>query len=908
MGTGKTCTAVAVAEQFIKSRRLEKQRGLFPTTAVKSVVVLTKGSRLHRNFTHEVAHVCTQGQYLEGLDKYTNRNRRIGKNVKANYTFNTFEKFAKTLKDMSDRAKTTEYEHTLFIVDEAHNLKTSSENQEVNSYREIAGLFDLLNNKKVLLLTGTPMKDKPEEIIDLFNLILKDKLTLDDLGNEEAFKRKIAGYVSYLRAMMSDVHKIEEGQLLGDLKQLNIYPVVMDTFQSNIYKLAKQKDDEERSIFNHSRQAAALVYPDKSYGEHGFKKNIDKTSDGHRFSNPRVRRELQQNLRKYSAKYADLLEKLRSDYSNGRLSFVFSEFVEGSGLVVLCLLLELNGYERATSSSNLFSKRKRYTLLTAQSSTDSQTINLLSTFNNPKNANGEYISTILGSRVIMEGFSFKNIQSEYILTPHWNYSETSQIIARGLRLGSHNDLIQLGLVPEVRVYQYAALPDDGPRDSIDLHMYEVSEKKDFQIQKVVRTIKEAAFDCALTKDRNVVTDERMDNTRGCEYTRCAYKCDNSRDIGSNNRNYRLLYFKSSSAYSDLKQFIVRNVIVQPFTIEDVMEQTSHSEFEIMIVLQDLLNFKEVLFTRPEGSYYLSNIRNLYYASTNTVVSDEIEMQSEDDPTLLNFYNKYTTIFRGKSMDELIHDNQKNYMVSLIDHIFASKRLSELQKYTVQLPLYLQEKLLCYSLSAKHKTTPNNFVRDMVLNNYQLYYRITRSGTFVWLNSDHYKCNLTLENYNTWRTCNLVEQEEIEKIRENKASKKSQNNPYGYIGLENKITNDFCLKKVDGGGDDQSDKRKRNVGRRCQNIKKKELVDLVANRLKVEPDEDFEFDQSNVDMMAANPRFEDLLNDNGTLKDYKRVAFWDVQDINYICGKIMANLKEKELMIDDPNCGTSRKIR
>jgi superfamily II DNA or RNA helicase len=921
MGTGKTCTAVGVAEEFIKNKNSSNTK--FPSTVLKKIVVLTKGKGLQNNFINEVANVCTKNQYLDGLDRYVkNRYKRIKKNVKVNYTFDTFEIFSKNLKKISNREKALLYENTLFIVDEAHNLRMSADPEENNIYRSISELFDQLKSRKILLLTGTPMKDKPEEILDLLNLIVKEKLTIEDLNNEESFKRKIHGYISYLRAMMSDVDRKEEGQLLGTLTHFKVYPVVMDPFQSKIYELAKQRDGEERSIFNHSRQTSAMVFPDKTYGKSGFEKNIVESSTGYMFANAHVREELQTRLYRYSAKYADLLDKLKDDYDANRLSFVFSEFVKGSGLVALSLLLEINGYIQATANSNFSKPQKRYVIFTNETSTDSQTRNLISVFNNPKNMKGEYISTILGSRVIMEGFSFKNIQSEYILSPHWNYSETSQIIARGLRLGSHNDLIKSGILPKVKIYQYVAISTLGANSSdssIDLHMYEIAEKKDFQIQKIIRRLKESAFDCELNKERNTITNINLDGTRSCEYTSCEYTCDNPFRVldpsASNPKNYKLLYFRLSDNYFKLKNFIIQSVITSPITIEEIMVRSKYSEFEIMSVLADLLNFQEVLFTRPEGSYYLLFVKNLFYAGTPThpttgKAATHRAVNEEEDPKLLDFYTKFTTIYVGKSIDELIFNHQKNFMVSLVDKIFTSRSLVELQKYMVQLPIYLQEKLLLFSISSSHRDTPNNFVRDMVLNNFRLYYSLKGDNAFVWLNSDRYKCNASRKDYKTWKECNPTEEQQIEKMKKERTKIKIIDNPYGYIGLLNRTSNDFCLRKVEDGDGlpSQQDKRKRNVGKRCQNWKKKELIDLVSNRLKVNPDEDFGFDETDVAKMRNDPKFTNLLETGGSLKDYKRVAFWNAQDVNYLCTKIMQNFMDKKLVVDDPNCGTSKKVR
>lgn len=913
MGTGKTCTAVSVAEKFIHSKNDKNLK--FPHTTLKNIIVLTKGKGLQNNFINEIANVCTSGNYLSNdLISQSNailKDKRTRRNVKVNYTFETFEVFTKNLKNKSNGEKHLLYENTLFIIDEAHNLRMSSDPEERNIYREIYSLFHLLKFRKILLLTGTPMKDKVEEIVDIFNLILKDKLTIQDLNDITTFKVKIRGYVSYLRAMTSDIDRTEVGQLIGELKHFKVYPVNMSRFQSDVYLFAKIKDEEEKSIFNHSRQASSFVFPDKSYGKTGFQTHIVKTSSGYKFTNSSIQQELKQNLKKYSAKYADLIERLSNDYDNGKLSFVFSEFVKGSGLILLSLLLELNGYVNATVNTNFNRPQKRFVIFTNETSTDIQTRRLVNIFNSPKNMNGKYISTILGSKVIMEGFTFKNIQSEYILTPHWNYSETSQIIARGLRLGSHNDLIKSKAVNnlKIEIFQYVALPPNI-KDSVDLHMYQIAEVKDYEIQKFVRILKETALDCELNKERNTVTNKNLNNTRTCEYTNCIYKCDNERTLTvADRRNYKLLYFKNSIDYYNILNTIVEMVKLSPITLQDIQLKigTEITIFEILSVIEDVINLKQILFVRPEGFYYLKNNKNLFYASNNK--NNLKEINEDEDPYLLKFYYRNVLLFNGKSIDELIYTYQEDFMVNLVNKVFESSNLQQLQTIIVRLPVYLQEKLLCLCISLKNIETKNNFVRDMVLNNYRLYFKIIENEAFVWINIESYKCTSNYNNIDDWKKCSLKDVQKIETMKKEREKIKMSDNPYGYIGLLNRITNDFCLKKADVTETEVNDKRKKFVGKRCQNWKKKELVDLISNKLKVNPDnENFDFNYSDVEKMKQNPKFRDILNLDGTLKDYKRTAFWNVQDINYICTKIMQDLKDKELVIDDPNCGTSKKMR
>jgi superfamily II DNA or RNA helicase len=944
MGTGKTCTAVAIAEQFIQASTLassetnwvttDAKENDFPQTVLKKIIILTKGKGLQDNFINEIANVCTSGQYLTGLDKYSrNRDKKIKKNVKTKYTFSTFEVFAKSLKKMSATERSLSFENCLFIIDEAHNIRPSDAVESI-IYQQIYDLFRSLKSRKILLLTGTPMKDQPEEIIDLLNLFLPEKLEYGDLENETVFRLKIKGHVSYLRAMMSDVNRYEVGEKMGTLQYYKIHAVEMHPFQSDVYLTADQKDEDEKSIFINSRQSALLVFPDKSYGKQGFIKNIEQIGGDYRFVSDQVARKLKRDLSKYSAKYGDLLSRLDQDYATGKLSFVFSEFVKGSGLIVLSLLLEMHGYSRANDKSKL-SKRKRYAIFTNESSTTAQTRQLIDLFNDKRNMHGEYISVIIGSRVIMEGFSFKNIQSEYILTPHWNYAETSQIIARGFRLGSHNDLIKVGINPEVRIYHYAAFANTvatEPHKSIDLHMYEIAEAKDIRVQRVVRILKEVALDCELNKARNEVTNPTLSGTRSCEYTQCTYICDSSGDRVKDDpgdrvkddRNYRLWYFHTSDAYTYLKRAIVHAVVDAPVTVRKLMQMTARSQFEVVTVLQDLLLSREPLLERVDGViYYLTRSDNgVFYAdSADRELSDSQGRSSISvvDLELSQFYLHNVNIFMGKTIDQLIYENIENFMTSLINKLFKSKTLVELQNYAVQLPLYLQEKLLCTSILTRDMQTPNNFVRDMVLNNYRLYYyvesvssRVGVDAAFVWLDPTSIKCLDSSGDVAFWRPCNARELLHVGRVKREKRVRNTINNPHGYIGLLNRTTNDFCLRKIDDAqdeGEPARDRRKLNVGKRCQNWRKIELVDLVANKLKVVPeDEDFDFDDSDMKRMRQDPKFRAIMGDEGSLKDYKRAAFWNAQDANYVCGRIMQTMLDQNLVLDDPNCGTSKKIR
>src|SRR5690606_18002625 len=177
------------------------------------------------------------------------------------------------------------------------------------------------------------------------------------------------------------------------------------------------------------------------------------------------------------------------------------EFVEGSGIVLFSKILELYGFSRSIGKDT--TKAKRYAIISNLTTSLKQIRNIIKLYNSSENRYGEYIQVIIGSKVISEGFTLKNVQQVHILTPHWNYSETDQTIARAYRAFSHDALIADGVDPILEIYQHVSVPETTSLN-IDLKMYEISEQKDILIKKIERVIKESAFDCQFLIDRNKI--------------------------------------------------------------------------------------------------------------------------------------------------------------------------------------------------------------------------------------------------------------------------------------------------------------------------------------------------------------------------------------------------------------------
>ena len=215
------------------------------------------------------------------------------------YNWGTFEIFAKEITRSSDDDLIKKYSNHIIIIDEIHNIRIQKkDNDKKTIINKFFRFLHIVKNCKILLLSGTPMKDGVEEIASVMNLILPENQQLpiqDDFvddyfdKNEEIYEVKdnmknslysvFKGRVSYLRAMFSDVKRVYEGKTMGTLEHFNVFPDIMGVFQSNNYLKALLLDKEDRKgIYTKSRQASLFVFPDGSFGEEGFKN----------FSNPRA--------------------------------------------------------------------------------------------------------------------------------------------------------------------------------------------------------------------------------------------------------------------------------------------------------------------------------------------------------------------------------------------------------------------------------------------------------------------------------------------------------------------------------------------------------------------------------------------------------------------------------------------
>jgi hypothetical protein len=274
---------------------------------------------------------------------------------------------------------------------------------------------------------------------------------------------------------------------------------------------------------------------------------------------------------------------------------------------------------------------------------------LIGYFNHERNVNGEYCRVILGSKIISEGFTFKNVRHIHILTLHWNYTETQQAIARAIRYGSHRMLMDHPnqSIP-VMIYQYVCLPT-AETPSIGLQMLDVAQRKDIVVRRMTRVIKEISFDCPLVYERNVAEGSSY---RDCDYNNvCEYRCDqctpSNEPLDMDVNTYRLYYQESSdlNVWNAVRRFF-RGSTGLPVDLYMLQDQLQVDDwFQLVRVLSTMIRFNTPVINAYGVECFIREDRNLFYLVDNILLPN--------NAFHLSWYTHHPTIMETQTLDQFL---------------------------------------------------------------------------------------------------------------------------------------------------------------------------------------------------------------------------------------------------------------
>lgn len=358
-------------------------------------------------------------------------------------------------------------------------------------------------------------------------------------------------------------------------------------------------------------------------------------------------------IRMLSCKYAEIVRIVMDEPGN---AFVYGEFVEGSGAIVLALCFEGMGFVRYNESTSMFlgvggaavkpvcsgseadadnrrvrpdilSRQQggplRYALLT-RDTLDAKFHSMMEAMNSYENRHGDYIKVLISSRVGRDAINVNNVLQIHLIGSEWNQSSIYQAMSRGIRATSHDDLIkeeQERLRAErgdptaahvtVKIYKHAAVALDEAGSSIDLQMYRMAEYKDRSIKRIMRIMKQCAIGCQVHYNRNVRPGD-VDGTPACDYDVCRYECADPPPTEEDYSTYDVLY--AGEIVTDAIAEII-NVYRQrnALTLNDIATLLPHYRRKYLIMaLERLITNKTPLIDRFGYTTYLREDKGSFY--------------------------------------------------------------------------------------------------------------------------------------------------------------------------------------------------------------------------------------------------------------------------------------------------------
>ena len=502
IGSGKTCTAVRIGEEWKKYRK---------------IIVVTPAS-LKGNFRNELRSKCAGNSYLTeaerrklsqlhpSSDEYKDIIDLSDSRIDKIYRIYSYNKFVELAVEGN-----ISLNNSVLIVDEVQNMVSEEGLYYETLYNTIQYAPSSL---RIVLLSATPMFDKPIEIALTMNLLKlpielpigkeftktfikcykkKDNNYYYKAQNLDMFKDMIKGYVSYFRG--APPYSFPDSTI-------KIVKCEMSSFQYKSYLTVKNSEEKKdklkklhknhkifedgdiinlpNNFFIGTRFISNVAFPNKNIGEEGYWSFDGKCLD-------------ENYIYKYSTKFYKILNKVKK--STGPI-FIYSNFKEYGGIRSFIKALEACGFSNYLDTGE---GKKRFAVWSGDESVEVKE-EIKEVFNQQTNYNGSKLKIILGSPSSKEGISFFNVRQVHIMEPYWNYSRILQIIGRAVRYCSHKHLDEN--YRNVKVYIYLAT-HPNEKESIDEYIMNLALKKNKLINEFEIALKEAAVDCSLFKNANV---------------------------------------------------------------------------------------------------------------------------------------------------------------------------------------------------------------------------------------------------------------------------------------------------------------------------------------------------------------------------------------------------------------------
>ena len=465
LGSGKTCTSIMVADALINA------------DMVDMVYVLTPGS-LRENWIFEYCNTCGFSSSF----------------IKKNFTFITYNF------DVAPSLNRLNFNRSLVIIDEVHNLINGVKNMSKNAYAIYTKIMD--SNCRVLALSGTPVFAFSCEWSLLGNMLKPGRFptifsgggTNKNLWDSCAVSDKsLRGLVSYypgdtkyypeviyhppiLCSMGDDQYEQYQNSVEWEIKTRTQGPPPESLKRKNPSKYWKKHAQFMIAVkWIVSRKASNFYYPD---GEMIPFDSTESPDSLHEDMETETMKDFKPDLLApegwfypqylddarlatyYSPKFTALLINigLRLDTKHA----VFTFFKTRAGITMIHTLLTKCGIPSAVYSGDM---------------NDRERASVLKRYNDVRNRNGDIIKVLLITDAGAEGITLLEVNNVHILESSTRENKIRQSIGRAVRYKSH------WYMPDdrryVNVWRYWSVPPGGiaieteasPMQSVDQYLY-----------------------------------------------------------------------------------------------------------------------------------------------------------------------------------------------------------------------------------------------------------------------------------------------------------------------------------------------------------------------------------------------------------------------------------------------------
>jgi hypothetical protein len=429
------------------------------------------------------------------------------------------------------------FKNSLMICDEVHNIYNSS--YKNNWGVAIQVVLDMVPTLRAVLLSATPINNSPTEVVDLINLLVPpDKhVNRDDMftksgvpvpGAIEKLTNLSIGRVSYLMDVDAKYFPSKRfiGESIAGISYLKFTRCPMSKFHAATY----EHEMKSGSVSIDGQYVLDIAYPNPNSNELGIYKLTGVKSiqaapnQWHMDNKITVRKDSGtisgafahvSNIGKYSAKYHTMITDVLNIVKNkkGKI-FIYHPRVDVSGVLFIGEVLSQNGIIENNSASAANTLCSKCGIANGEHTDDNHKFNAaryivinssiggriiernMEKYNTPRNAQGQDIMVVIGSRIMQESREVRNTENLMVLHKPDNISALIQIIGRVVRTNSHSDLPDDRHNVDVRIY-VSSYGDGSDKLTYEENKYREKIADYKTIQMIEKKIHEVAVDSSL---------------------------------------------------------------------------------------------------------------------------------------------------------------------------------------------------------------------------------------------------------------------------------------------------------------------------------------------------------------------------------------------------------------------------